>query len=195
LQDSDENIRSQYKQITQRVALDGKIGGIIIRRGEKGCFISTWYNDESSLPAYHLPLSEIPEVERKEWKEKVVDPTGGGNAFLGGLCIGLVDNLKSSPSSQLSMLFDAAIIGSVAASFAIEQFGMPKLRRIPLGEELGSRNSKQDGRDDFDIGQGDLGEKEVAELWNGEAVMDRWVKFRSRVTGSDLGQMVGGSSK
>lgn len=50
--------------------------------------------------------------------EKVVDPTGGGNAFLGGLAVGLARGKE---------VLDAAVWGSVAASFAIEQVGMPIL--------------------------------------------------------------------
>jgi len=56
--------------------------------------------------------------EEGEENERVVDPTGGGNAFLGGLAVGLARGKE---------LLDAAVWGSVAASFAIEQVGMPVL--------------------------------------------------------------------
>lgn len=76
-----------------------------MRAGKDGCYIAT--NETTQwIPAYH------------QQSEKVIDPTGGGNTFLGGLCVGL---------ARGESLETAAIWGSVAASFAIEQVGMPKL--------------------------------------------------------------------
>ncbi|KAL8382702.1 hypothetical protein RB595_006474 [Gaeumannomyces hyphopodioides] len=48
----------------------------------------------------------------------VVDPTGGGNAFLGGLAVAMA---RGRPAE------DAALWATVAASFAIEQVGLPVL--------------------------------------------------------------------
>lgn len=75
---------------------------------------------ERWIPAYHQDSS------------KVIDPTGGGNTFLGGLAVAL---------SRGYSLEDAAIWGSVAASFAIEQVGMPILERHgENGENWNNRN-------------------------------------------------------
>ncbi|KAI0176068.1 Ribokinase-like protein [Hypoxylon sp. FL1284] len=63
---------------------------------------------ERWIPAYHADA------------DKVVDPTGGGNTFLGGLAVGL---------ARGKSLEEAAAWGSVAASFAIEQVGTPALGR------------------------------------------------------------------
>lgn len=85
---------------------------ILIRCAEHGCFIlsaSTSGNQGTWLPAFHRPGSI-----------DVVDPTGAGNAFLGGAAIGLMehgDHIK------------AAVYGSVAASFAVEVVGLPEVRR------------------------------------------------------------------
>ncbi|ELQ41188.1 hypothetical protein OOU_Y34scaffold00295g28, partial [Pyricularia oryzae Y34] len=49
---------------------------------------------------------------------RIVDPTGGGNTFLGGLTVAL---------ARGKAVEDAAVWASVAASFAIEQIGMPSL--------------------------------------------------------------------
>ncbi|KAI6364509.1 hypothetical protein MCOR25_005640 [Pyricularia grisea] len=49
---------------------------------------------------------------------RIVDPTGGGNTFLGGLTVAL---------GRGKAVEDAAVWASVAASFAIEQIGMPSL--------------------------------------------------------------------
>lgn len=88
---------------------------------------------ERWIPAYHLDSS------------KVVDPTGGGNTFLGGLAVAL---------ARGNSLEEAAIWGSVAASFAIEQVGTPLLDR--LGDEDG-------------------------ETWNGQHVEERLREFQARL--------------
>jgi sugar/nucleoside kinase (ribokinase family) len=75
--------------------------------------------------------------------EKVVDPTGGGNGFLGGLAVAL---------ARGKGVEEAAAWGSVAASFAIEQVGMP---------ELGV-------------------DKEGRETWNGVRVEERLQEFMRR---------------
>jgi sugar/nucleoside kinase (ribokinase family) len=83
---------------------------IIIRCAEHGCFVlSTSSNGEEItwLPAYHLPGSD-----------DVVDPTGAGNAFLGGAAMGYLRH------GDFPM---AASHGSVAASFAVEKVGMPDI--------------------------------------------------------------------
>jgi sugar/nucleoside kinase (ribokinase family) len=83
---------------------------IIIRCAEHGCFVlSTSSNREESrwLPAYHLPGSN-----------GVVDPTGAGNAFLGGAAMGYL---------QHGDFTTAATYGSVAASFAVERVGLPDI--------------------------------------------------------------------
>jgi hypothetical protein len=72
----------------------------VSKRGNRDFGISAW------LPAYHTS------------SEKVVDPTGGGNAFLGGLAVGMARDKG---------LEEAAMWGTVAASFAIEQAGVPEL--------------------------------------------------------------------
>jgi hypothetical protein len=92
------------------------------------------------MPAYHQD------------SEKVVDPTGGGNGFLGGLAVGLVRNGGFQASHETGKLKEAAAWGSIAASFAIEQVGMPVL-----------------GHD----GQG--------ETWNGVRVEERLSDFRVRL--------------
>ncbi|KAI1853266.1 hypothetical protein JX266_001972 [Neoarthrinium moseri] len=69
---------------------------------------------EKWIPAYHTD------------KEKVVDPTGGGNTFLGGLSVAL---------ARGKSLEEAATWASVAASFAIEQVGPPILGKDDEGNE------------------------------------------------------------
>jgi len=97
---------------------DSKPKAVIVRAGKEGCYVAGG-TENSWIPAYH------------QRDEKVVDPTGGGNAFLGGLAIEL---------ARGSSIMDAAICGSVAASFAIEQVGVPELNSV--GSEKEEWNGK-----------------------------------------------------
>ncbi|KAJ2970670.1 hypothetical protein NQ176_g8075 [Zarea fungicola] len=84
------------------------------------------------IPAYHQDAA------------KVVDPTGGGNTFLGGMSVALARDEDVET---------AAIWGTVAASFAIEQVGPPILGKTDDGEET----------------------------WNGERPLTRLREFQERL--------------
>lgn len=102
-------------------------GVIVVRSGKIGCYIARSGGDKRScwLPAYHTDQS------------KVIDPTGGGNGFLGGLAVGLVRTNFD--------VVEAARWGSVAASLCIEQVGMPQLADFPSGgKELWNGVSVED---------------------------------------------------
>jgi len=61
---------------------------------------------------------------------RVVDPTGGGNGFLGGLCAGLLisdGDMREGSSLHRLELMTASLYAAAAASFAIEQKGLPRL--------------------------------------------------------------------
>ncbi|KAK4897950.1 hypothetical protein LTR27_004334 [Elasticomyces elasticus] len=75
--------------------------------------------------------------------DKVVDATGAGNAFLGAFAVGFC-----STGSNV----EAAVYGTVAASFALEQIGLP-----------------------VRVGEGD------EETWNGCRLMDRVHEYRQRL--------------
>lgn len=81
-------------------------GAVVVRAGKEGCFVAS-LDKRKWLPAYH------------QSGEKVIDPTGGGNGFLGGFAVGLVRTKGE--------VVEAARWGSVAASLCIEQVGMPEL--------------------------------------------------------------------
>jgi len=126
--------------VSHGIGPEGK-GAIVVRAGKEGCYIlsdngpnilSQW------LPAYHIDPS------------RVVDPTGGGNGFLGGLAIGLVRTGGD--------VVEAARLGSVAASFCIEQVGVPK-----------ATCRMNESSDDI-------------EKWNGESVQERLAEFTHRTT-------------
>lgn len=111
---------------------------VVVRAGKEGCFVAS-LDKRTWLPAYHQPSSS----------SKVVDPTGGGNAFLGAFAVGLVRGGGD--------VVEAARWGSVGASLAIEQVGMPGLSTH--------------------------GEEEGEERWNGVSVRERLEEFRARTGG------------
>lgn len=154
---------------------------LVVRAGEKGCFVAKNGGPKSkrtSRPGRTCPVGGLQpdtdiealfaglrkdedgliqrdEIEADPGTEywipayhqdprSVVDPTGGGNAFLGGLAVALARGLT---------LEDAVVRGSVAASFAIEQVGMPLL------------DTNGDG----------------AETWNGDLVSRRLREFQLRL--------------
>lgn len=125
---------------------DSRLWCIIVRMGHWGCLVADKHGCVIIEP-YHPHLNDGAETP----VEKVVDPTGAGNAFLGGFCIGLKmpAMARVSPANSVlnSQLLTAAICGTVAASFAVEQVGMPLL----------SNNAVQEGQ----------------ELWNNDEVWER----------------------
>jgi adenosine kinase len=88
-------------------------GTIIVTRGELG---STLFSPDSEI--------NIPAVKPR----KVVDPTGAGDSFRGGLISGLVQKMS---------LEQCARMGSVCASFCLEKYGTQDYRFSP--EEFKAR--------------------------------------------------------
>jgi sugar/nucleoside kinase (ribokinase family) len=87
--------------------------------------------DDGELEREVVPIDPglemwLPAYFDKENAKMVVDPTGGGNGFLGGLAVALARGKE---------IQEAAAWGSVAASFAIEQVGMPLLGKDEMGRE------------------------------------------------------------
>jgi sugar/nucleoside kinase (ribokinase family) len=95
---------------------------LVIREGAQGC---TTYS-AGNLKGLHLRAYH-------QSKERVTDPTGGGNTFLGALAMGLTGMTSPDggvledlvvPDDQKSLLL-ALTHATVAAGYAIEQIGMP----------------------------------------------------------------------
>lgn len=108
----------ELELIMKKTGLDRKnltelTGALITTLGEKGSRLSTKEGDV-----------EIPVVKPK----KVVDPTGCGDAYRGALVYGLVHG---------KTLREAALMGSVAASFCVEVYGTQDYRFTP--EEFNKR--------------------------------------------------------
>lgn len=127
-----------------------KTCAVIVRLGAEGCYVAQTFR-HILMPAYHGNRMKM-NVDKMKTKEyNVVDPTGAGNAFLGGFCAGLFDNSKISGLTDFEA---AAAYGSVAASFVVEQVGMPKMS--------------------YD-------ERTKEELWNGEGAYERIVEYIERL--------------
>lgn len=96
--------------------LSRRAGTIIVTLGEKGSRLST-AGREVSIPAAR--------------PRKVVDPTGAGDSYRGGLISGLV---------QGKDIRDCAKMGSVCASFTVECYGTQEYRFTPeeFNERLGT---------------------------------------------------------
>ncbi|KAL4753873.1 Ribokinase-like protein [Aspergillus terricola var. indicus] len=108
-------------------------GVVIVRAGEEGCLVCARHIPPTWLPAFY-----------KHGHDKVVDPTGAGNAFLGAFAVGYL---------QTRDAVQAACYGSIGASFALEQVGLPQLAR-------------------------DEGASANGELWNGENALERLMEYQ-----------------
>jgi len=90
-------------------------GILVVKRGEHGAMLMQ-KDALFSVPA--LPLA------------KVHDPTGAGDSFAGGF----MGSLMSARSMNDRSLRTAMVYGSVMGSFAVERFGLERLRRLKRKE-------------------------------------------------------------
>ncbi|KAK2801954.1 hypothetical protein FQN50_007510 [Emmonsiellopsis sp. PD_5] len=118
---------------------DGK-GLLVVRAGKDGCYA---FCQDLSV---HIPACQ---------GVNVVDPTGAGNAFLGALAQALITPVRA-PVDMIPQMLDtyprwrdisgawgedgripaALMCATVAASFVIEQIGMPRVSVSEEGKEL-----------------------------------------------------------
>lgn len=88
---------------------------VIVKRGEYGVFMAE--RDELFLaPAYPL--------------EEVFDPTGAGDTFAGGF-MGYLANIGTVNTETIKQ---AIVMGSVMASFNVEDFGINRIKRLKYDE-------------------------------------------------------------
>jgi len=88
---------------------------LVIKRGEHGALM-VHDNSIFAVPAYPL--------------EEVHDPTGAGDSFAGGF----MGYLAAAGSTSDAHLRRAMVYGSVLGSFAVERFGLDRLRAITRRE-------------------------------------------------------------
>lgn len=90
----------------------------IVRAGEYGALIAT--RTENAAGAEQIDMTWVDAFYSVDDKDRIVDPTGAGNAFLGALAIELQQNGGDA--------VEASVKASVASSFVVEQIGLPVLR-------------------------------------------------------------------
>ena len=88
---------------------------LIIKKGEHGALL---FCDDDVFVAPAFPL------------EDVVDPTGAGDTFLGGL----VGHLARLGSTGPEAMRQAVVVGSALASFVVESFGPDRLLALTAAE-------------------------------------------------------------
>jgi sugar/nucleoside kinase (ribokinase family) len=90
---------------------------VVAKQGEYGAALVT-EDQFFALPAYPL--------------ETVVDPTGAGDTFAGGL-VGYLSRHLDQPLSE-PVLRQAMAYGTALASFTVEEFGTERVERLTAGE-------------------------------------------------------------
>ncbi len=88
---------------------------VVVKRGEHGVLLFEG-SDAFALPAFPL--------------EKVLDPTGAGDAFAGGF----LGYLAGQGIDQARDWRRAAVVGSVMASYQVEDFSLDRLKRLTDAE-------------------------------------------------------------
>lgn len=182
---SSEDKKRRTEILAKKLALHRRMGGrrqhgaVIVRCGAQGCYL-VWQHGPSSndapvspgppiipistiwLPAYHTPTSTATATATPESNSptSVVDPTGAGNAFMGGLAVGMSRQIHDSRYGNINRWILAAMYGQVAASFVVEQVGVPRLSVDPV-----------DG----------------VEKWNGEVAQVRLRRYVERLERDGLG--------
>jgi len=133
-EDFQPEVLESYAQrfLDHSIGPEGK-GCVVIRAAEYGSLTASRAAGFTWSASFYAPGSDT---------SRVVDPTGAGNSFIGGFAMGL---------QQKSTLEEAAAYGHVAASFALEQIGVPSVQS-----------------------QGYI------ETWNGVKVKDRLEEYRMR---------------
>ncbi|KAI1613130.1 Ribokinase-like protein [Exophiala viscosa] len=133
---------------------------LVVREGAQGC---TMYQRAQSLHLHAFHQSA----------ERVIDPTGGGNTFLGALAIAMTGTASPSENTVTRVLSSssrpvddrlllAVLHATVAASYAIEQTGLPLLAGTSADD-----------------------------AWNGEPYQKRFMSFLEKEKAHIIGQLPG----
>ena len=84
---------------------------VIVKKGSEGAELFS-KKQKSVIPAFKI--------------KKVVDPTGAGDSFAGGIC----GYLSSRPKINFLEIHNSMIYGTVIASFCIQEFGVAGLQKL-----------------------------------------------------------------
>jgi cytidine kinase len=91
---------------------------VVIKKGEHGCLL-VHRDGMCSLPAYPT--------------DKIVDPTGCGDTFAGGM-MGSIAAAKESDPGSFASVRRALVHGTVIASYTIEAFSLDRLKALKKPE-------------------------------------------------------------
>jgi len=91
---------------------------VVIKKGEHGCIL-VHRDGLAALPAYPT--------------EQVIDPTGAGDSFAGGLMGRLTATNAADPGSFESVR-EALAHGTVVASFNVESYSLERLKQITAAD-------------------------------------------------------------
>jgi cytidine kinase len=113
LNDSEAKLLTGEENLVRAGASTLKLGPrfIVVKKGEHGAMFFSQH-ETYVLPAYPTP--------------QVVDPTGAGDSFAGGM----MGYLAQQGSFDPKTLKEAMAYGTVAASFTVEDFSLDRLRQI-----------------------------------------------------------------
>lgn len=167
-------LRAAVEKAVQHLLLSVGVGAngagtVVVRCGAHGACVGTRARGTAWIPAYWAQSSS-----------RVADETGAGNAFLGGFVAGL----KLADGNP----YDAALYGSVSASFVVEQFGLPTLSAAPgpgaaAYEDMHARVSGPPVAQNFTAARC-LRAAARREMWNGDVPQRRLELLRMRVAAS-----------
>ena len=123
-----EDITTQY--INSSISPAGE-GITAIRAGVHGCLLMVRGQKALYIPPYYHARGPV------DAQKNILDTTGAGNAFLGGLAVGYFG---------MNSWFEACYYGTVAASFMLEQIGIPTLEKDSGVEYWNGENVRATGR-------------------------------------------------
>ncbi|KAJ1549488.1 hypothetical protein HK405_001160 [Cladochytrium tenue] len=161
---------------------------VVVRAAALGsCFVTC----ELSGPgeALHRPCSGwVDAYHTSAMQDKVVDVTGAGNAFMGGLAAHLASHLPHPTLPIPATVAHAALLrAAVSASFVVEQRGMPLVRRATDNYDHGGGDGDGDGDRWSTGGVGYGGDKDALGdrassdlLWNGDRPERRLLEMERR---------------
>ncbi|MFV0337707.1 MAG: PfkB family carbohydrate kinase [Chthoniobacterales bacterium] len=92
---------------------------VAIKKGEHGCLLFG-ENEIFSCPAFPL--------------EEMLDPTGAGDTFAGGLAGHLAESVQVGKEVNFEDLKKGVVYGSVLASFNVERFSLERMKSLELSE-------------------------------------------------------------
>ena len=84
---------------------------VIIKKGEHGSLL---FYDDVVFPSPAFSMEDI------------VDPTGAGDSFAGGM----IGYMASKNSTKISTIREAAVYGNIMGSFAVEKYGVYGLTNL-----------------------------------------------------------------